>query len=74
MEDTHQNDFTKKAKLYARRAKVLYLKGNLAESIQFYEKSLLEDSQPAVKDELIKVKREKVEQDKLNYINPELAE
>ena len=38
-----------------------------------YEKSLLEDGNQKVKDELARVKKLKKEQDELAYINPEAA-
>ena len=74
MKDNHSNDFTKKAKLFARRAKVLWLQGQLEEAISYYEKSLLEDNIPAVKEELKKVQKEKNERDLQAYVNPEIAE
>lgn len=70
MEDNHSNDFSKKAKFFARMGKINWLKGDLEESINWYEKSLLEDQIPAVKDELNRVKREKTLKDSQAYIDP----
>ena len=74
MEDNHLHDFVKKAKLFARKAKVLWLRGDLENAIVFYEKSLIEDNVPSVRDELRRVQKEKKDRDALSYINPELAE
>ncbi len=38
------------------------------------EKSLIEDSNPALKDELIKIRQEKKEKDIKDYINPEIGQ
>ena len=74
MEENHSNDFVKKAKLFARKGKVLWLQGNLEEAINFYEKSLLEDNITSVKDELKRLQKEKKDRDALSYVNPDLAE
>lgn len=74
MADHHSNDFGKKAKLFARKAKVLWLQGKLEEAIDFYQKSLLEDQVQSVKEELRKVQKEKADRDHQAYINPQIAE
>lgn len=45
-------DFVKLAKLYARKAAVFQKQENFKSAIEFYEKSLLEDNQYKVKEEL----------------------
>lgn len=67
-------DFEKKAKILARKASVLSKQQNFPEAIALYERSLIEDNKPAIKDELLKVKKLKKEADDKAYINPELAE
>lgn len=67
-------EYLKKAKIYSRKASVLSKLERFDEAIQWYEKSLVEDNNPAVKDELSKVKKLKKEADARAYVNPELAE
>lgn len=55
MEDHHDKNFVTRGKLFARKAKLYFLQNKLDLSIEFYDKSLLEDSITAVKDELKKV-------------------
>ncbi len=55
MEENNINEFIKRAKIYARLGKAHYLKKEYENSVKFYEKSLLEDQNPNVKDELRKV-------------------
>lgn len=74
MEENHINDFSKKAKLYARKAKGYHLKKDYEQAIAFYERSLLEDHNASVKDDLRRAQREKKQQDELSYLNPEIAE
>lgn len=45
-----------------------------AEAIEALERSLLEENNPKVRDELNKFKKLKKEKDAKDYINPELAE
>lgn len=56
-------DWVKKAKVFARKASILFKQGKLNESIEWYEKSLLEDGNQKVKDELSKVRKTKKEQE-----------
>lgn len=72
--ETNLKDFGKLAKLYARKANVLAKMEKFDEAIIFYEKSLLENQDQKVKDELRNTQKKKKEQDELNYINPQLAE
>lgn len=51
-EEHSVKDFTKIAKIYARKASVLQKQGDLEGSITWYEKSLLEDMNAKVKLEL----------------------
>lgn len=46
----------------------------LAEAIVEYEKSLIEDTNQKVKDDLVRCKKMKKDKEALEYINPELAE
>ena len=48
--------------------------GRFDEAIEEYEKSLVEDTNPKVRDDLIKCKSLKKEKEAKEYINPELAE
>ena len=50
-------DFVKKAKVYARRASLLAKENKLKESVEWYERSLVEDGVQKVRDELKVVKR-----------------
>ncbi len=72
--DGKVKDFAKKAKILARKASILAHQGQLEAAIEAYEHSLIEDQVPKVKDELLKVRRQKKERDEKAYINPELAE
>ena len=45
-----------------------------SEAIQTYEKSLMEDTNQKVKDDLHRCKKIKQEKEAKDYINPELAE
>lgn len=67
-------DFTKLAKLYARKASVFAKIGNYDDAIKFYDKSLLENQDQKVKDELRRIQKLKKETEELKYVNPELAE
>ena len=48
--------------------------GKLDEAIAAYDKSLMEDTNQKVKDDLNKCKKMKKEKEAKEYINPELAE
>jgi stress-induced-phosphoprotein 1 len=74
MEDNNLKDFVRRAKLYGRLGKVYYLKKDYENSVKFYDKSLLEDQNSNVKDELRKVLKEKKDYETQAYINPEIAE
>jgi len=67
-------DFAKLAKLLARKASIYKYLDDLENSITFYEKSLLEDVQYTVKEQLKAVQKLKKEKDEIAYINPEIAE
>jgi stress-induced-phosphoprotein 1 len=66
-------EFDKRAKIFARKASVLTKQQKFDEAIQLYERSLVEDSKPGVKDELIKVRKLKKDAEARAYINPEIA-
>ncbi|CAD8157104.1 unnamed protein product [Paramecium pentaurelia] len=68
------SSFQKKAKLLARKAKVLSLQNKFDEAIQMYEKSLVEDHVQSVKDDLKKLQKMKQDVEAQNYINPQLGE
>ena len=59
MEENNLKDFVRRAKIFARLGKAYYLKKDYENSINFYDKSLLEDQNANVKDELKKVQKEK---------------
>lgn len=67
-------DFEKRGKVFARKASILTKQEKVDEAIAFYERSLIEDGKPAIKDELLKVKKLKKDLEVKAYINPELAE
>lgn len=67
-------DFVKKSKILARKGNIFMKQGRLDEAIHEYDKSLIEDSNPKVKDDLNKCKKLKKEKEAKDYINPELAE
>lgn len=67
-------DYIKKAKVLARKGTILSKQEKYAEAIEAIEKSLLEENNQKVKDELSKIKKIKKEKDAKDYINPELAE
>ncbi len=53
--ESENKNYTKLAKLFARKAKALYLSEKLSDAVIYYEKSLLEDNIPSVREELRKV-------------------
>ena len=67
-------DFQKLGKAMARKANALAKKGLLSESIAQYRVALLEFNDYSIKEGMKKVIKQKEEQDKLDYINPEIAE
>jgi stress-induced-phosphoprotein 1 len=64
----------KKAKVLARKGTIFSKLDRVDEAIQAFEKSLLEDGNQKVKDDLNKIKKQKKEKEAKDYINPELAE
>lgn len=52
MDDNLIFDYIKRAKVYARKASIHGKKKEYANSVEFYEKSLLEDNNYKVKEEL----------------------
>ena len=68
------NDYIKKAKVYARRASIYNKQGNYGDAIAYYDKSLVEDQNQKVRDELKLVKKLQKEKEAKEYINPELGE
>ena len=67
-------DFVKKSRAYGRMAFVYFERGELETSIDYFNKSLLENKDERIKDELRKVEKIKKKRDEELYINPELAE
>ena len=67
-------DFQKLGKAMARKANALSKKGLLSESIAQYRVALLEFNDYSIKEAMKKVIKQKEEQDRLDYINPEIAE
>ena len=72
--ETSVKDFSKLAKIYARKANIYYKMDNYDLAIQFYDKSLLENQDQKVKDELKRIQKLKKEHDELKYIDPVKAE
>lgn len=62
------------AKVLARKARIFHLQNQLAESVKWYESSLLEDRVPAVEEGLREVKRAIKKAEELAYIDPALSE
>lgn len=67
-------DYVKLAKILARRASAHSHKGEYAIALDFYQKSLLENRDDKVKEEMKKVEKLKKEVEASAYVNPELAE
>ena len=72
--DTQLKDFQKHAKLFARKASIFAKKGDLGASLEWYQKSLLEDMNPKVKVEMKQIEKQKKEIESKAYINPVIAE
>ena len=68
------SDFAKRATAFGLMGYAHQSKGNLAESIEFFEKSLLEKSDPRIKDALKEANKLKKKAEEEAYINPEIAE
>lgn len=66
-------DYTKLAKVMARKAACLAHKGQLQESIDLYKSALLEDNQYAIKEAMRKVEKQRKDAEALEYINPEIG-
>lgn len=62
------------AKLYARLGSIYCKKDDLAKSVEWYNKSLIENRVKSVEEEYKKVEKLKKIKDEQSYINPELAE
>jgi stress-induced-phosphoprotein 1 len=62
------------AKIYARYARIHEIEENLDEAIAMYNKSLLEDKQHKVSEDLKKAKQMKKTKDEQAYLNPELGD
>lgn len=71
--DYREKKFEDLAKIYARHARVLELQDKLDESIEMYNKSLLESKEYKVEQDLKRVKQIKKERDDNAYLNPELG-
>jgi tetratricopeptide (TPR) repeat protein len=67
-------DYIKKAKILARKGTIFSKLERYGEAIDLLEKSLLEDNNSKVRDDLNKFKTLKKENEAREYINPELAE
>ena len=68
------SDFAKRATAFGLMGYAHQSKGNLAESIEFFEKSLLEKSDPRIKDALKEANKLKKKAEEEAYINPEIGE
>ena len=67
-------DFVKKAKVLARKGNIFAKQDRCDEAIVEYERSLMEDTNQKVKDDMNRIKKIKKEKEAQEYINPELAE
>lgn len=67
-------DYIKFAKVLARKASAYVHKGDLQKGLDLYSKSLLENNDSKVKEEMKKVEKSIKEQEAKAYINPEVAE
>lgn len=67
-------DYVKLAKILARRASAHSHKGEYDLALDFYQKSLLENRDDKVKEEMKKVEKLKKDTEAAAYVNPELAE
>jgi tetratricopeptide (TPR) repeat protein len=67
-------DYIKKAKVLARKGTIFSKLERYTDAITALEKSLLEENNPKVKDELSKIKKIKKEKEAKDYINPALAD
>jgi tetratricopeptide (TPR) repeat protein len=67
-------DYIKKAKILARKGTIFSKLERYGEAIDLLEKSLLEDNNSKVRDDLNKFKKLKKEKEAREYINPEFAE
>lgn len=69
-----QYDYVKLSKALARKANAVLQKGDYEGAIELYQKALLENNDPTIKDALKKAEKVKREQEEKKYINPEIAE
>lgn len=67
-------DFQKKGRAYGRIAFAYQEQGDYIKAIEFFEKSLLENSDPRIKDALKSVQQLYKKHEAERYLNPELAE
>lgn len=74
IEDNMIFDYIKKSKVFARKASIYAKQKKYAESVEFYEKSLLEDNVYKVKEEMKQVQKLKKAYDNEMYIDPAKAE
>ena len=69
-----QYDYVKLAKILARKAAAYSHKGDYQTSLEYYQRSLLENNDYKVKEEMKKIEKTKKEAEIKAYINPEIAE
>lgn len=74
MDDQAIHDYLKRAKVYARKASILAKQKLFADSISWYDKSLLENQDFKVREELRAVQKLKKEKDEQDYICPAKGE
>lgn len=67
-------DYVKLAKVLARKAGAYGHKGDYTTALELYEKSLLENNDYKVKEEMKKIEKIKKTQEEQAYMNPEVAE
>ncbi|KAH7103020.1 putative stress-induced protein STI1 [Auriculariales sp. MPI-PUGE-AT-0066] len=67
-------DYKLIAKALGRTGSAYHRKGDLANAIKFYEKSLTEHRTPEILNKLREIEKEKTDADRKAYINPELSD
>lgn len=69
-----QYDYVKLSKALARKANAVLQLGDHDQAIELYNRALLENSDPQVKDALKRAQKMKKEDEEKKYLNPEIAE
>lgn len=67
-------DYVKLAKVMARKASAMGKNGDIDAAVVVYEAALLENNDSKIKDEMKAMQKKQKEDDRLAYINPEMAD